>query len=355
MGWAAYSSRERIERKDSGIVLAARSPSALGAGDTTMTECDRTLTTEAGTLLQTETDPMRLFEIPQNPLPLPVGRRSRKLRDYEWPSMLPLVLIHLGALYGLWLGASWEVWVLCFALYFIRMFAVTGVYHRYFSHRTYKTSRWLQFVLAFLAETSSQRGVLWWAAHHRDHHKYSDTEKDVHSPRHTGFWHAHIGWIYDHNGDTNYARVKDLTRYPELVALNKLWVLPPTILGFSCWLVFGWPGLFIGFMMSTVLLWHGTFTINSLSHVFGNQRYATGDDSRNNWLLALITMGEGWHNNHHHFMGSTRQGFFWWEVDLTYYVLKAMSWLGLVWDLKEPPARVYERTEGADVPAEEAA
>jgi stearoyl-CoA desaturase (delta-9 desaturase) len=296
---------------------------------------------------------MRLIEIPQTPVPLPVGRRARTWRDYEWSGGWPMAALHVGALIGLWVGASWQVWVMCFALYFIRMFAVTGVYHRYFSHRTYKTSRVMQFLLAFLAQTSSQRGVLWWGAHHRDHHKYSDTDKDVHSPRHTGFWHSHIGWIFDGNGATNYERIKDMAKYPELVFLNKMWALPPTVLGVACFLVAGWPGLLIGFMMSTVLLWHGTFTINSLSHVFGNQRYETGDDSRNNLLLALITMGEGWHNNHHYFMNSTRQGFFWWEIDMTYYILKAMSWLGLVWDLKEPPARVYAPQVEKIIPAVE--
>lgn len=237
---------------------------------------------------------------------------------------------------------------MCFALYVTRMFAVTGFYHRYFSHRTFKTSRWFQFVMAFWTMTSSQRGVLWWAAHHRNHHKFSDTEHDVHSPRLTGFLHSHIMWLYDRNEATDYARVKDLCRYPELIVLDKFWYVPPTLLGVACFAVAGWPGLFIGFMMSTTLLWHGTFTINSLSHVWGKTRYKTGDDSRNNWVLAIVTMGEGWHNNHHYFMNSTRQGFFWWEVDITYMILKAMSWVGLVWDLKEPPQRVYDdaRTGG---------
>jgi stearoyl-CoA desaturase (delta-9 desaturase) len=234
---------------------------------------------------------------------------------------------------------------MCFALYFVRMFFVTGAYHRYFAHRTYKTGRVMQFIFAFMAETSAQRGALWWAAHHRDHHKYSDTDRDVHSPARQGLIHSHIGWIYDGNSATNWGRVKDLSRYPELVALNKLWLVPPMLLGFACWLVAGWSGLLIGFMFSTVLLWHGTFTINSLSHVFGTRRYETGEDSRNNWLLALITLGEGWHNNHHHYMNSTRQGFYWWEIDITYMVLKAMSRVGLVWDLKEPPARVYAPQE----------
>jgi stearoyl-CoA desaturase (delta-9 desaturase) len=164
----------------------------------------------------------------------------------------------------------------------------------------------------------------------------------VHSPVKFGFWHSHMGWIFDKYSATDWARVKDLSKYPELVALDKLWFVPPTLLGIACYVFGGLEALFGGFMLSTVMLWHGTFTINSLSHIWGKRRYATTDDSRNNWVLALITMGEGWHNNHHHYMGSTRQGFFWWEIDMTYYVLRAMAAVGLVWDLREPPSRVLE-------------
>jgi stearoyl-CoA desaturase (Delta-9 desaturase) len=300
---------------------------------------------------------MKLLEVPDSPPRIAVGKRARSWRDYEWAALIPMIAIHVGALGVFWTGMSTSIVILCAVLYFARMFGVTGVYHRYFSHRTYKTSRPMQFLLALLAESSSQRGVMWWAAHHRDHHKYSDTERDVHSPVVHGFWHSHIGWIFDNNSDTDWARVKDLSRYPELVVLDKLWWLPPTLLGIGTWAIWGWAGLFGGFMLSTVLLWHGTFTINSLSHVWGNRRYPTSDDSRNNWVLALITMGEGWHNNHHHFMNSTRQGFYWWEIDMSYYVIKAMSWVGLVWDIKEPPARVYspdDRLAPASEPREAA-
>jgi stearoyl-CoA desaturase (delta-9 desaturase) len=286
--------------------------------------------------------PMDLLRISEQPFPVRQGKRARSWRDYELAGMTPFILLHVLAVVGIVLGASWQAWVLCVALYWVRMFFVTGAYHRYFSHRTYKTSRWMQFVLAFMAETTAQRGALWWAAHHRDHHKYSDDDRDVHSPVRWGFWHSQFGWLYDQNGHTDYARVKDLAKYPELVVLNKLWLVPPAIMGTMCWFFLGMEGLLVGFMLSTVLLWHGTFTINSLAHIWGKRRYETTDDSRNNLWLALLTMGEGWHNNHHHFMNSTRQGFFWWEIDMTYYVLKAMSWVGLVWDLKEPPSRVYE-------------
>jgi stearoyl-CoA desaturase (delta-9 desaturase) len=223
------------------------------------------------------------------------------------------------------------------------MFAVTGAYHRYFSHRTYKTSRAFQFVLAFLAQTSAQKGVLWWAAHHRHHHLYSDQPQDAHSVAQDGFLYSHMLWLFDKSSAaTDYARIPDLARFPELRFLNKYYLLPPILLGMAVFFMLGVSGLFFGFFVSTVLLWHGTFTINSLSHVFGGRRYSTSDDSRNNWLLAIVTLGEGWHNNHHRFSSSTRQGFFWYEYDITWYILKVLSWMGLIWKLRPVPAAILE-------------
>ena len=289
---------------------------------------------------------MNLLEIPEAPPIRSHGRMARSWRDYEWRAMTPFLLIHVlgitGAVAGIIMGAPLSAWLCGLGLYVVRMFGVTGGYHRYFSHRTFKTGRIVQFLLAFTAMTTAQRGALWWSAHHRDHHKNSDNERDVHSPIQFGFWHSHMGWIYDHNDRFDWDRVKDLARFPELVILEKLWLLPPTIVGVGTFLALGWWGLFIGFFFSTVLVWHATFTINSLSHVWGKRRYATTDDSRNNFWLALLTMGEGWHNNHHHHMSSCRQGFFWWEIDMTYYILKAMSWVGLVWDIREPSRRVID-------------
>jgi stearoyl-CoA desaturase (delta-9 desaturase) len=203
--------------------------------------------------------------------------------------------------------------------------------------------------------TSSQRGVLWWAAHHRKHHKFSDTPWDVHSPTRTGFWHSHVGWIFHPNyDDTDVKQVRDLARFPELVWLDEHWMVPPLTFAAFCVLVEGWAGLFLGFGLSTALLWHAAFTINSLAHVYGRRRYPTTDTSRNSLLLALLTFGEGWHNNHHYYMGSTRQGFYWWEIDITYYILKALSWFGIVWDLRPVPKAVLEEgRRGGVVPSAE--
>ena len=267
----------------------------------------------------------------------PYGKLARSARDYEWFGAVPFIGIHLGVLGAFWTGTHWQDWLCCFVLYWVRMFGVTGVYHRYFAHRSYKTSRVMQFMLAFLAQTSAQKGALWWASHHRLHHRFSDTEQDTHSPRQHGFWYSHFGWLFDYTAETDYGKIRDYAKYPELRLLNRLDLLPAVILGVAVWYFLGTSGLLIGFFLSTVLLWHGTFTINSLSHVIGRRRFETSDDSRNNWFLAIITMGEGWHNNHHHYEASVRQGFRWWEIDMSYYIIWAMSKLGLVWDLKMPP------------------
>jgi stearoyl-CoA desaturase (delta-9 desaturase) len=258
--------------------------------------------------------------------------------DIIYPAAVPFVLVHLAALAAWWTGVTAEALLICAVLYVTRMFGVTAGYHRYFSHRAFKTTRVGQYLLGWLAQSSAQRGILWWAAKHRHHHKHSDTDLDVHSPRQHGFWYAHVGWIFTpQHSETDYDAVPDLIKYPELVRLNTHRYVPAAVLGVAVWLIAGWSGLVVGFIWSTVLLYHGTFFINSLAHVHGTQRYVTGDDSRNNWWLALITLGEGWHNNHHAYMGSTRQGFRWWEIDLTYYALKGLSWSRFVWDLNEPP------------------
>ncbi|MFW5968719.1 MAG: acyl-CoA desaturase, partial [Persicimonas sp.] len=259
------------------------------------------------------------------------------------------VAIHLVCAAAIWTGVSLEALLICAALYALRMFAITAGYHRYFSHRTYKMGRVMQFIMAFLAETSAQKGVIWWAAHHRHHHKYSDQPEDVHSAKQDGFWWSHVGWIMsDRWTDTDESRVKDLTRYPEIVWLDKHHLVPPILLGvatffFGKWIgIGGWQALIVGFFWSTILVWHAAFCINSLAHVVGKRRYETTDESKNHWLLALLTFGEGWHNNHHHYQSSTNQGFRWYEIDITYYILKAMSWVGLIQDLRTPPEHVVE-------------
>ena len=262
-------------------------------------------------------------------------------QDIIYPGAVPFVLAHLACFAAIWTGVTAEAVGIAFALYWLRMIGVTAGYHRYFAHRTYKTSRVGQFLIALLAQSSAQRGPIWWAAVHRAHHKYSDTELDHHSPLHKGFLFSHMGWIFtERSGRPDYSAVSDLTQYPELVWLDRHEYAPAVALGVGVWWFAGWTGLVVGFLWSTVVLWHCTFFINSLAHVHGSQPYLTGDDSRNNWWLAVITCGEGWHNNHHAYQSSTRQGFRWYQLDFTYYVLRALSWTGLVRDLRSPPTEV---------------
>jgi stearoyl-CoA desaturase (delta-9 desaturase) len=257
---------------------------------------------------------------------------------------LPFWGVHVLAIVGLALvGWSWTGLALCLALYVPRMFFVTGAYHRYFAHRSYKTSRWFQFVLALGATMTAQKGVLWWAAHHRVHHKLSDAPGDLHSVKQSGFWWAHMGWILARDLEgTEGARVKDLAKYPELRWLDRYWMIPPIAAGTLTFFAGGFFALVWGFAVCQVLIWHGTFTINSLSHLWGGRRYQTEDNSRNNLVLAVITMGEGWHNNHHHYQVSARQGFRWWEIDATYYVLRALAAVGLIWDMHGVPDHIVD-------------
>ena len=263
----------------------------------------------------------------------------RRLRDD-----LPFWGVHIAAIVGaIATGWSWRAGLWLAGGYAVRMFAITAGYHRYFSHRTYKTSRAFQFVLALVGMSAAQQGPLWWAAHHRNHHRHSDQPADTHSPRQRGFWWAHVQWIFAaRERGTNVAAVKDLARYPELRFLDRHDLLFAVGWGVAIYLVGGWTALFWGHFLAIVVAWHITFCINSVAHVLGRRRYATSDDSRNNAVLALLTFGEGWHNNHHHYQRSARQGFYWWELDVSYYVLKLFELVGLVRDVEGVPLHVRD-------------
>lgn len=253
------------------------------------------------------------------------------------------ILMHIGCFAAIWTGVTAEAAIIAVVLYVARVFGITGGFHRLFAHRTYKTSRPFQFFMAFLGQMSMQRGVIWWAAKHREHHRDSDMPVDAHSPVQHGFWFSHCGWVFNEKAAAaDYDRVPDLTSYPELVWLDKHKYLPGVLTAIACYLIAGAPGLVVGFLWSTVAVYHATFFINSLAHVFGRARYLTGDESKNSFTLGIIALGEGWHNNHHYYMASARNGFMWWEIDITYYFLKIFSALGLVWDLKQPPERILK-------------
>ena len=272
-----------------------------------------------------------------------VATGARGARRVDWVRVLPFAWMHLMCLGVFFVGWHPAAVLVAVALYLARMFAITGFYHRYFSHRTFRTSRPAQFAFALAGASAAQRGPLWWAAHHRKHHRHADTALDVHSPRQHGFWWSHMGWITSaENFPTDLREVRDLAQYPELRWLDRFDIAVPALLALGLFLAGGWPFLIWGFFVSTVALFHGTCLINSLAHRIGSRRYATDDDSGNSLVLALITLGEGWHNNHHRYPGAARQGFFWWEVDLTYYGLLLLRRIGLIRELHPVPARLLE-------------
>jgi len=280
-----------------------------------------------------------------------------KPEKFEFKRSIPFIILHIGFLGVIWVGWSPVAVAVAVALYFVRMFAVTAFYHRYFCHKAYRVSRFWQFVFGLVGLTAVQRGPLWWAAVHRHHHRHSDDEHDAHSPHCKGFLWSHIGWLTSsRNFPTDYKAVPDLVKYPELVFLNRFDLIGPLLLiallyGLGALLeafapglaTSGWQMVVWGFFVSTVFLFHATCAVNSFAHTLGSKRFDTGDESRNSLLLALITLGEGWHNNHHHYQASARQGFYWWEIDISYYLLRMLAAVGIVSNLKPVPKRIYEK------------
>jgi stearoyl-CoA desaturase (delta-9 desaturase) len=282
------------------------------------------------------------------PQPRPLTDRQEFTEPDGWLTRTHVVSrtiywgIHAAALLAFYVGAPLEAVLLCVATYAIRVFGITGGYHRYFAHKSFKTSRVFQFVLAWLGCSATQKGPLWWAGTHRRHHRYSDKPGDPHSPK-DGFYYAHQGWVFDSRCEgTPIEAMRDFADYPELVWLNKYHWVPPLVLAVACYAIGGLAGLVWGFAVSTTLLWHATYSVNSLAHLWGSRRYQTDDTSRNNLLIALLTFGEGWHNNHHYYQASARNGFFWWEVDVTWYVLKALAALGIVRELRVPTPAILD-------------
>lgn len=257
---------------------------------------------------------------------------------YDWVSAAPFLASHLVLVVALATGFTAGQAILAASLYVTRMFFITAGYHRYFAHRSYRLGRVAQFAMALGGATAAQKGPLWWASHHRRHHRYADTDRDLHSPRDGLVW-SHAGWVLSRRYKrTDTEVIADFGRFPELRVLDRFQLVAPVVLGSVCLVLAGWRGA-VAFGVSTVVLWHATFCVNSLAHRVGRRRFDTPDDSRNCLILAIVTLGEGWHNNHHHYSPSARHGFRWWEVDVTYYVLRALCVARVVYDLRAPPPR----------------
>jgi stearoyl-CoA desaturase (Delta-9 desaturase) len=290
-----------------------------------------------------------------------ISRQLHTEAEHRWDylTMAQFASLHVGCLLVFWAGVSWVAIAACLTFYCVRIFAMSAGYHRYFAHRSYKTSRAFQFLLALLGVMSYQKGPLWWAAHHRYHHLHADREDDIHSPSQHGFWWAHCGWIFSlAYRETNMKLVSNFKRYPELRWLDNFYPVPSIVAATAIFLfgvkldqlapnlhTSGLQMLTWGFFISTVLVHHAIFSANSIGHTFGTRRFHSHDDSRNNLFVALLTFGDGWHNNHHYYGSSARHGFYWWEIDLTHYILRGLSRIGIVWDLHTPPERIYAAAE----------
>ena len=244
---------------------------------------------------------------------------------------------------------SWRIVAFALASYVLQVLGITAGYHRYFSHHAFKTTRAFQLVLGWLGCSAMQNGPLWWASGHRTHHRFSDKQGDPHSPVLRGFWYAHLGWVLDGTHDRpDLGNVSDFTRYPELRFLDAYKWVPTIANGVLCTLLFGLPGLVWVFGLGTTLAFHAPLFVNSLGHLRGRRRFETSDSSRNNALLGILVLGEGWHNNHHHAQRLARHGLAWWEIDVTYYVIRMLQAVHVVWDVQEP--RTAKRSRARLVP-----
>ena len=240
---------------------------------------------------------------------------------------------------------EWSLVGLWAASHFIRAIGLTLAFHRYYAHRAFQMNRVARFVWTFIGTAAMQKGPLWWAGHHVNHHRFADREGDPHSPLVSGLYYAHVGWFLN---DARHERleasnpvVRDFSRAPEIVFLDRFFFLPPLMLAVTMYLVGGFPWLVWGFCLPTVTLAHATFAINTVNHMFGSRRFDTIDESRNNVVTAIFAAGEGWHNNHHRYQRAARNGFYWWEVDPTWYMIRLMVAVGLAWDAHPVPERIY--------------
>ncbi len=269
------------------------------------------------------------------------------VRYPNWLDYAGYGLFHVAAIGGAAAtGVSLQALLICAACYLFAMMGISIAYHRYFAHKAFKTSRAFQFVLGVWGSLAVEKGPLWWASAHRHHHRYSDTANDIHSPLHRGYLFAHSGWFLDRRiRHADFALCPEFARYRELVWLDRWNWIPVTVYAGLLYFAFGLVGLVWGFFVATVAVWHMTHLVGSILHgPIGYRRFATPDNSRNSLLLALPLLGEGFHNNHHCFPYSARCGLAWWEVDINWWVIRALAAAGLVWSVRVPPGAVLARS-----------
>jgi stearoyl-CoA desaturase (delta-9 desaturase) len=260
-------------------------------------------------------------------------------------------IVQASALLIFFIPFSWELAALWAASHFLRAVGLTLAFHRYYAHRAFQMNRIARFVWTFIGIAAMQKGPLWWAGHHVNHHRFADRDGDPHSPMISGVYYAHIGWFLN---DARHDRlepsnpvVRDFSKVPEIAWLDRYFAVPPLMLAAAMYLAGGMPWLIWGFCLPTMTLAHATFAINTVNHMFGTRRFDTIDESRNNALTAFFAVGEGWHNNHHRYQRAARNGFYWWEFDPTWYVIRIMAAVGLAWDVHRVPERIYREAQAA--------
>jgi len=258
-------------------------------------------------------------------------------RGINWIFAIALAGFHLGALAALFYF-RWSALVVFAAMWVLAQnVGIAMGYHRLLTHRGYATPKWLEYCIATFGTLALQGGPIYWVAIHRMHHRYTDKPGDPHSPR-DGKWWSHMGWIMNGTLRNETKALKqyapDLSREPFYLWLNKYHWLPLTVVGLSLLAFGGWPWILWGAFLPVTIGLHVTWLVNSVTHLWGRRRFATRDDSRNNLWVALLTGGEGWHNNHHAFPVSARHGLAWYEVDVNYYGICLLKWLGLARHIK---------------------
>ena len=267
-------------------------------------------------------------------------RRSQFSTSSDWIVLSWLVFMHVGALAGFFLF-NWKAVGVAVALWWLTGgIGICLGYHRYFTHRSFTTYKPIEYLLAICGCMAGEAGPISWVAAHRYHHTYSDMEDDPHSPLRGFFW-AHMGWLFARekflSEFESYKRyAPDMARDRFLVWLDRFHLVPTALLAWGLYAMGGWTFVVWGIFVRSVMVYHSTWLVNSASHVWGYRTYQTTDKSRNNWWVALLTFGEGWHNNHHAFQRSARHGFRWWEIDPTFMMVKLLWMFGLASDIHLP-------------------
>lgn len=269
-----------------------------------------------------------------------LAKLKTRIIDSNWITRFFMAAFHIGAVLALFYF-SWQGLLAAVLLWWISCGMGIGMgYHRLLTHRSYKAPKWLEYLLTIFATLALEGGPIFWVATHRVHHKFTDVPGDPHSPR-DGKWWSHMGWILSGKALAQSTselapHVPDLINDKFHVWISKYHWVPLTTLGFTILAIWGWPIVFWTIFLRVTVGLHGTWLVNSANHLWGSQRFATGDDSTNNFWVALVTFGEGWHNNHHAHAQSARHGLRWWEIDINWYCIKALSWIGLARNIRLP-------------------